>query len=125
MAGSLAAPKAGGRLAGSFSANLEVTGGHFPELVGDPLGQTGSRELEFTPICGKGACDVLLSITGSENSFFPVYVYLTYQGNGLYEGEARVADVLTCGGAAVMPGYLGMVTHLPAGHRQTTGSGRP
>jgi hypothetical protein len=110
--GSLTAAKAGARLAGSFSVNLEVTGGHFPELVGDPLGQTGTETWEFTPICGgKGACDVLLSITGTEDFFFPVSVYLSYRGNGLYEGEARVADALTCGTTSVMPGYLGWVTH--------------
>jgi hypothetical protein len=110
--GSLAAAKAGARLAGSFSVNLEVTGGHFPELVGDPLGQTDTETWELTPICGgKGACDVLLFITDTEDFFFPVSVYLSYRGNGLYEGQARVADPLTCGTTSVMPGYLGWVTH--------------
>jgi hypothetical protein len=105
------AQKPGARLEGTWEVGLEVTGGHFPELVGDPVGQTGEETWTFTPSCSRGACDVLLTITGAEDFYFPLTVYLKHRGNGLYEGRTPIADPLACGEATVSPGYLGAVTH--------------
>ena len=111
VVGKLAAARPGARLEGTWQAGFEVTGGSFSELVDDTLGEKGMETWMFTPICPTGACDVLVVVADAQDFFFPIVLYLSYEGDNRYEALSGVSDALACTGGRVYPGYHGSVSY--------------